>query len=91
MVCGAQSHRVCGLFALSGILDGWRLDLCLSVGECWDTPTLFCPLERANLNHWTTQVGVSFPSPECGGRSGFQSVAFSSCLELRTVDTGHSL
>jgi hypothetical protein len=29
-----------------------KLKLLLPSGEGWETPTLLCPIERANLNHW---------------------------------------
>jgi hypothetical protein len=32
-----------------------------SSGEVGKTPTLLGPLERANLNHWTTHVQVTLP------------------------------
>jgi hypothetical protein len=32
-----------------------KLDLLPSAGEGWETPTLLGPLERANLNHWTSE------------------------------------
>jgi hypothetical protein len=33
-----------------------KLDLFLPSGEGRETPTLLGPLERANLNHWTTHI-----------------------------------
>jgi hypothetical protein len=36
--------------------------------ERWETPTLLCTLERANINHWTD------PSPEDGNRSCFRDI-----------------
>jgi hypothetical protein len=66
-----------------------KLDLFPPSDEGRDTTTLLGPLERANLNHWTTgsnRAGVSFPSPEDGNTSSFPEVVFSSYLEFRTMD-----
>jgi hypothetical protein len=48
-----------------------------------------------SLSHWTglkltlskgsNRVGVSIPSPEGGNRYSFRYIAFSSCLEFRTM------
>jgi hypothetical protein len=35
------------------------MDLFLSSGEGWETPTLLGQLEKANLNHWTTYVSIN--------------------------------
>jgi hypothetical protein len=48
-------------------------------GETGNTPTLLGPLERANLNHWT--------SPEDGNRSSFETLCF---LVSRMPDDGQS-
>jgi hypothetical protein len=53
---------VFGLFRSSGILENRnrtfrKLDLFRSLGEGeGKTPTQLGPLERANLNHWTTPL-----------------------------------
>jgi hypothetical protein len=55
-----------------------------SSGEVWQTPALLRPLERANLNYWTTlalsngpkRIGVSHHSPEEEERSSFRNVVF---------------
>jgi hypothetical protein len=54
-----QNYWVFGLFPSSGIVESTtfrKLDLFLSSGEGGGekTPTQLGPLERANLNHWTT-------------------------------------
>jgi hypothetical protein len=36
----------------------WKLDLLPSSGE-GETPTLLCPLEGGNLNHWATHVNIA--------------------------------
>jgi hypothetical protein len=41
---------------------------------------------RLALSKGLNRVGVSVPSPENGNRSSFRNVAFSSYLELQTVD-----
>jgi hypothetical protein len=56
MVYNIQNHWVTGLCPVSGILNTenttfWKLDVSVS-DEGKDTPTLFGPLERDNLNQW---------------------------------------
>jgi hypothetical protein len=36
-----------------------KLDMFLSSGVGWETPTLLGSLKRANLNHWTTYVSIT--------------------------------
>jgi hypothetical protein len=48
----------------------------LSSNEARETPTLLGSLEKANLNHWSSEV--SAPSPEKRNRSSFRNVVFSS-------------
>jgi hypothetical protein len=58
-VLDLQNYWVFGLCPSSGILETRstvfrKLDLFPSLGEGEKTPTQFGPLERANLNHWTS-------------------------------------
>jgi hypothetical protein len=56
MVYNTQTYWLFGLHPSSGILKTQKnttfrkVDLFLSSGEGWETRTLFCPLERANLS-----------------------------------------
>jgi hypothetical protein len=64
-------------------------------GEVKETPTLFGPLETANLNHWTAlskgpnRVGVSSPHLKTETDPGSLNVLLSRYLEFRTVDKFH--
>jgi hypothetical protein len=63
-----QNYWVFGLFRLSGIRetrkqDFRKLDLFPSSGVGGKTPNQLGPLDRANLNHWTTPV-IFTKSPE---------------------------
>jgi hypothetical protein len=57
------------------------MDLFLSSGEGWETPTLFGPLERANLNHLTRSQ-----KQMC-----FQNIVFFLVLEYWTMDNVQKL
>lgn len=46
-------YLVFGLCPLSNILKNTRICFCPHV-ERWEASTLFSPLKRANLKHWTT-------------------------------------
>jgi hypothetical protein len=62
MVYNTQNYWIFGLFPSSGILENRKHDvsetgsvsILRSRGET--TPTQLDPLERANLNHWTTPI-----------------------------------
>jgi hypothetical protein len=60
------------------------------------TPTLLGPLERANLDYWSSakgpnKLGVSLSSPEEGNRSSFRNIVFSRSLQFRTMRKFHIL
>jgi hypothetical protein len=62
MVYSTQNYWVFRLCISSGILkvrkhNFRKLDLFLSSGEEGKTPTQLGPLERANLNQWSSEVG----------------------------------
>jgi hypothetical protein len=57
-----QNYWVWGLFPSSRR----KLDLFPFSDEVEKTPTLLDPLERANLNHWTSQVRHSLPLAQQG-------------------------
>jgi hypothetical protein len=65
MVYNTQIYWVFGLFPSSGILETGKHDVsetgCVSVLRCGgeDTYSQLGPLDRANLNHWTTPVRVT--------------------------------
>jgi hypothetical protein len=55
----AQNYWASGLCPSSRILNPIKhniseMDLLPSTGEGRETPTLMGPLERANINHWTS-------------------------------------
>jgi hypothetical protein len=81
MVYNTQNYWIFGLCPSSGILETRKHNVSetgsVSVLR-WreETPILLGPLERANLNHWTSDV--SSPSPEDGNRSSLRNVVFSS-------------
>jgi hypothetical protein len=59
MVCNTQNYLVSGLCSSSGIVNTTKHNISetgsvLFSGDGWETPTLLGPLEKANLNHWTT-------------------------------------
>jgi hypothetical protein len=59
MVYNTQNHWVFGLYPSSRKLENTmfrKLDPFPSSGEWEETSTQLGPLERANLNHWTTPV-----------------------------------
>jgi hypothetical protein len=59
-----------------------KLDLFPSSGEGRQTPSLLCPLERANFNRWTSflktqqSICLALPSPEDGKRRSLQNIVF---------------
>jgi hypothetical protein len=57
MVCNTQNYWVSALCLSSGILNTTfrKLGPFPSSGEGRKTPTLLGPLERVNLNHWTSE------------------------------------
>jgi hypothetical protein len=65
MVYNTRDYYDFGLCTSSGILKNTKnttfpkLDLFPSLGEGEKTPTLLDPLERANLNHWTTYISIT--------------------------------
>jgi hypothetical protein len=63
MVYKTQNYWVFGLCPLSGILKTRKNNISetLSVlsSDEGETPTVLDPLERANLNHWTTRVRIT--------------------------------
>jgi hypothetical protein len=64
MVYNTRDSWVFGLCPSSGILKNTtfrKLDLFPSAGKGWETPALLGPLERANLNHWSSIVYFRIP------------------------------
>jgi hypothetical protein len=78
MVYNIQNYWVYGLYLSSEITNNKKKN---NISETWSVfvfrwgegDTHLDPLERANLNHWTSAKGpnrgVSLPSPEHGNRS----------------------
>jgi hypothetical protein len=59
-----------GTFLKRNLFPSW--------GEGKKTPNLLGPLERANLIHWYSTVGVPLPSAEEAYRLSFRNVVFPS-------------
>jgi hypothetical protein len=61
-ICSStQNHWISGICPSTGIVTTMKynfrkLDLFPSSGEGRETPTLLGPLERDNLNHWTSDT-----------------------------------
>jgi hypothetical protein len=77
-----QNYWVFGLFTLSSILetrkdDVWETGYISIYRWGGKTPTQLGPLERANLNHWTTPVRITQHSMAMGS---FQSPIVSNIL-----------
>jgi hypothetical protein len=61
-IINPQDYWVFGLCPSSGVLKNTtfrKLDVFPTSGEGWGTPGLLDPLERANLDHWTTYVSLT--------------------------------
>jgi hypothetical protein len=61
-----------------------KLDLFPFSGERKETPTLLGPLERTDLNHWTTLLQKSDDSERCRNYSQFAFLSKSSMVFLNT-------
>jgi hypothetical protein len=58
-------------------------------GEGLELPILLGPLQKVDLNHWTTAVDptiTSYPSAEKGNRSSTQNIAIFYALEYHMMD-----
>jgi hypothetical protein len=56
MMYNSQNYRVFGLCPSSGILKARKQRFGNWISGEGETPTLYGPLEKANLNHWATPV-----------------------------------